>query len=137
MILFENGIIKLDYAPATDILEVAYPDLEGFLLSEVKHSINILIDNVINYDVKRVLLDATRTVIAVSDEESREVATYLAAGLMKSRVQKVARVQSASASVENTAQSNIRHINNSFLLPFQLQNFNLKPDAIGWLMSNH
>ena len=71
MLLFKNSIITLDYNPAADILEVAYPDLHGFLLPEIKHSIDIMIDNVKNYDVKRILLDSTRTVISVSDEESK------------------------------------------------------------------
>lgn len=135
MILFDNSIIKIDYTPATDILEVAYPDLEGFLLSEIKHSIIVLVENVKNYDVKRVLLDASRTIISVSEEESREIATYLAAGLVCTRVQKVARIQSPSDHVETTAQGNIRYIHTSLSLPFQLQNFITKAEAVGWLMS--
>lgn len=136
MILFQNSIIKLDYNPATDILEVAYPDLHGFLVPEIKHSINTLVENVKNYDVKKILLDSTKTVISVTDEESREVTTCLATGLIKTRVQQIARLQSPSTTVEKTAQGNIRHIQESLSLPFQLKNFNSKADAIEWLMSN-
>ena len=135
MILFKNSIIQLDYNPAADILEVGYPDLHGFLLPEIKHSIDIMIANVRNYDVKRVLLDSTKTIISVSEEESREVATYLAGGLMKTRVQKVARLQSASAAVEATAQGNIKHIREAQALPFLLQNFTVKAAAVAWLTS--
>lgn len=71
MVLFDNSLIKLDYDPATDILAVEYPDLHDFLLSEIKRSIDTLVDTVKHYDVKRLLLDSTRTVVAVSDEESR------------------------------------------------------------------
>ena len=133
MLLFKNSIITLDYNPAADILEVAYPDLHGFLLPEIKHSIDIMIDNVKNYDVKRILLDSTRTVISVSEEESKEVTTYLAAGFMKTRVQKLARLQSGVAAVEATAQGNIKHITETLPLPFQLQNFTSKAEAIAWL----
>lgn len=136
MLLFKNSVIKLDYNPAADILEVGYPDLHGFLLPEIKHSIDIMVDNVKSYDVKRVLLDSTRTVISVSDEESREVAVYLAAGLVKTRVRKVARLQSARASVETTAQGNIKHIIESQALPFRLQNFTVRTEAIVWLISH-
>lgn len=135
MILFKNSVIKLDYSPATDILEVEYPDLHDYLLPEIKHTINIMVDTVKNYDVKRVLLDSTRTVISVSDEESREIATFLASGLMKTRVQKVARVQSTSATVETTAQGNIKHIKSGWSLPFQLQNFKSKAEAVEWLIA--
>lgn len=136
MILLDNGLLKLDYSPSTDILEVEYPDLHDFMLSEIRHNINILIDTVRYYDVKRVLLDSTRTVISVSDEESREVAMYLAAGLMKTRLQKVARVQSPSEAVEKTAQGNMRHIKETQSLPFELQNFTSKTEALDWLKSN-
>lgn len=133
MILFKNSVISLNYNPAADILEVGYPDLHGFLLPEIKHSIDIMIDNVRNYDVKRVLLDSTRTVISVSEEESRQVALYLAAGLMRTRVQKVARLQSASNAVETTAQGNIKHIQESQTLAFDLKNFTSKAEAVAWL----
>ncbi|RDV11498.1 hypothetical protein DXT99_24510 [Pontibacter diazotrophicus] len=123
----------MDYNPATDIMEVEYPDLHDYLLSEIKRSIDILLDTVNHYDVKRLLLDSTRTIISVGDKESREIATYLAAGLTKTRVQKVARVQSPSATVENTAQHNIRHISVSQKLPFELQNFSSKALALEWL----
>ncbi len=137
MILFQNSIIKLDYTPATDILEVEYPDLHGFLLNEIKTSINIMVDNVKNYDVKKLLLDSTKTIISVSEEESREIATYLATGLLNTRVQKVARVQSSSDTVETTAKGNIQHIQESWSLPFQLQNFVGKAEALNWLKSDY
>jgi hypothetical protein len=136
MILFQNSIIKLDYTPATDILDVEYPDLHGFMLPEIKLNIDIMVDNIVNYDVKKILLDSSHTIISVSAEESRDVATYLAAGLLKTRVQKVARVQSNNISVETTARNNMQHIQESLPLPFQLQNFTGKADAIDWLIGN-
>ncbi len=60
--------------------------------------------------LKKLLLSSTKTVILVSEEESREIASYLAISLLNTRVRKVARVQSDSLSVESTAQGNIRHI---------------------------
>lgn len=133
MILFKNSIIKLDYDPATDILEVDYPDLHGYLLPEIKHAITILVDYVKNYDVKRVLLDSTKTLISVSEEESREIATFLAAGLVQTRVQKLARLQSHTPQVEETAQENIRHIRETLPLSFKVHNFTSKTEALAWL----
>ncbi|MFD2513480.1 hypothetical protein ACFSRY_06350 [Pontibacter locisalis] len=133
MILFENSILKLDYNPATDILDVKYPDLHDFLLPEIKHSIDIMIDIIKNYDVKKLLLDSTSTLISVSDEESREVAVYLASGLTRTRVQKVARIQSPSVTVEKTAQGNLKHLQESTALPFELQNFASMTEALDWL----
>ncbi|GAB3197721.1 hypothetical protein ABID22_000775 [Pontibacter aydingkolensis] len=136
MILYDNSILKLDYDPATDILEVAYPDLHDFLLVEIKYSIDQLIENVNNYDVKRLLLDSSRTVIAVNGERSREITSYLAASLCKTRLQKLARLQSPDSTVEVTAQSNIKHIETHLHLPFVLRNFTSRKEACGWLTTN-
>ncbi|WP_114779370.1 hypothetical protein [Botryobacter ruber] len=133
MILFQNTIIKLDYNPATDILEVEYPNLHVFLLPEIKHSITIMAEYIRNYDVKRLILDSSKTTVSVSAEESRDVALFLAEGLMKTRLQKVARVQSVSSSVESTARENIKQINQNLQLTFQLRNFTHKADAVKWL----
>jgi hypothetical protein len=133
MILFENSIVKLDYDPATDIVDVAYPDLHGYLLPEIKHTITTMVDHIKNYDIKRLLLDSTKTLVSVSEEESREIATFLAAGIMRTRVEKVARVQSPSEDVEQRAQSNIRHLKQAQQLPFELRNFTSKAEAVAWL----
>jgi len=136
MILFENSVIKLDYDPVTDIAVVEYPDLHDYMLSEIKHSIDILVETIRNYDVKKLLLDSTRTVSSVKEEESRDIATYLAAGIMKTRVQKVARVQSPVSAVETRAQGNIKHIKESQALPFLLQNFTDGEEALAWLQGD-
>lgn len=136
MVLFENSVVKLDYDPTTDILVVEYPDLHDYLLSEVKHSIDKMLQIIRSYDIKYLLLDSTRTVSSVEENESREVATYLAAGIMKTRVLKVARVQSPMEAVEKRAQCNIKHIQESLPLPFQLKNFTEKAVALEWLQVN-
>ncbi|RDV12980.1 hypothetical protein DXT99_22195 [Pontibacter diazotrophicus] len=136
MILLNNTILRLDYDPSTDILAVDDPDLHYFLLTEIKHKIDTLVNTVINYDVKRVLLDSTKTVISVREADSRETALYLAAGLMKSRVRKVARVQSTCAAVETTAQLNFRHVKDTLLLSFQVQSFASRASARQWLVND-
>ncbi|NEM99126.1 hypothetical protein [Pontibacter burrus] len=133
MILFQNSLVTLTYKPATDVLEVQYPDLHGYLLPEIRHTINILVDMIRNYDVKRVLLDSTKTEISVSAEESREVTQWLAVGFMTTRLQKVARLQSKSEAVEKTAASNIAHVRQVNQLPFAVENFLDYNDAITWL----
>ncbi|MGV3539063.1 MAG: hypothetical protein ACO1OQ_04585 [Rufibacter sp.] len=133
MVLFENGILKLDYNPATDILEVAYPDLVGYLLPEIKNSIEVLIDTLVNYDVKRLLLDSSNTSVSVSPQESQEITVYLVTGLAKTRLQKVARLQSGSQAVESTAAHNVHHVKQKGLLTFPVENFTEKRQAVAWL----
>ena len=133
MILFENSVVRLDYDPTTDVVVVEYPDLHDYLLPEIKYSIDKMVEVIRNYDIKHLLLDSTRTVFSVGEEQSKEVAMYLAAGIMKTRVQKVARVQSPVEAVEKRAQGNIKHIQESQPLPFKLQNFTDSSVALEWL----
>ena len=135
MILFQNTLIKLDYEPSTDILTVAYPDLHTYLLPEINNSIDILISTVSNYDIKKVLLDSSKTSVAVAPEESQKISHHLADGFSKTRVQKVARLQSATHEVENLAQGNISEITREALLPFQIESFSDLNAAMSWLNS--
>ncbi len=133
MILLRNSIVELNYEPATDILEAAYPDLHDYLLPEIKHTIDAMVEIIKNYDISKLLLDSSRTSILVSKERSAEISMHLAAGLAKTRLTKLARVQSQSTTVETTAQNNISQISTSLNLPFKLQNFTCKADALAWL----
>ena len=134
MILHQNSIIKLEYNPATDILDVKYPDLQKFILFEVKESLKLMVNTIRNYDVKRLLLDASHTVIELSDEENRELTIQLAAELSKTRLQKVARIQPADPNKEARAQENIKQIEKSSLLPFEIRTFSGRKEAIDWLI---
>ena len=133
MILFRNSILILDYTPSTDILEVDYPDFPDYLIPEIKNSLDILFEHVRSYDVKKLLIDSSKTMTDVQDEDSRVVALYLVNGLVKTRLQKIARVQSLVSSVENRAQENLKLIQQSVTLPFQFKNFTSKSDAFNWL----
>ncbi|WP_162426719.1 hypothetical protein [Pontibacter pudoricolor] len=133
MVLFENSIVKLDYDPATDIIEVAYPDLHTYLLAEIKYTIDLMVDIIKSYDIKKLLLDSSKTRIAVSEEESREISAYLARGFATTRIQKVARLQSPSQPIEKLAQNNIKSLEQTQILPFQLKNFSYKTEATAWL----
>lgn len=135
MILEKTSVITLDYNPATDILQADYPDLVSFQLPEIKRSLTLMVEAIRNYDVKKLLLDASKTTIEVSKEENHAVAMQLATDLVNTRLQKLARIQPINDKREINAQENIRQIKQAGLLPYQLKTFTNKPDAIAWLMS--
>ena len=136
MILHQNSIIKLDYNPATDILQVDYPDLHTFHLPEISESLVLLVETIRNYDVKRLLLDASKTIIEVSEEQNKQLTLQLASDLQKTRIQKVARIQPLDQTRELTAQENIKRIQQAGLLSYQIQTFISKDEALAWLKKN-
>ena len=135
MIIQPNSPIRMDYNPATDILSVDYPDLENLLLPTIKHSLLTLVEAIKSYDVKKLLLDASRTIVSVSEEENREVTLQLASELAKTRLEMIARVQPVDPAHETRAQANIDRVKQAGLLPYQLQTFNTREAAMQWLLT--
>ena len=134
MIIFQNTLVKLDYDPATDIGVIEYPDLHDYLLPEIKHSIDLLVDTIRSYDVKRLILDGTKTVSTVDVEQGRAIAAYMTAGLMRTRIQKLARIQSLNDMVDKRAQDNEKYVKETQVPPFLIQAFKSKGEAIDWLL---
>lgn len=135
MILLQNSILRLEYDPATDILQVRYPDLQSFHLSEIKHSLKVMVDTIRNYDVRRLLLDARYTVVELNDEENQRLTMELAAMLAQTRLIKVARVQPYDAENESRAQRNIEAARYAGLMPYEVRTFRDFPEAFVWLKS--
>lgn len=136
MILHQNSLIKLEYNPATDVLQAEYPDLDRLHLSEIKHNFSMMVEIIRNYDVKRLLLDASQTDVSLSDEENRQVGMELAAELAKTRLQKLARIQPHDPGKEIKAQVNINLMKQAGLLPFELENFSNRAQALAWLQQS-
>ena len=133
MILIDNGVIKLEYNPATDIVHVNYPDLHGYLIPEINYNIDIIVDQIKSYDIKNMLLDARQTAVSIDAEASRKVAVYLASSLAQTRLKKVARVASPNPDLEKRSEGTIQTINATIDLPFQLMSFSDMEEAVKWL----
>lgn len=134
MILHQSSIIKLEYNPTTDILEVEYPDLEKFMLSEIRHALTLMVETIRNYDVKRLLLDASKTSVNVSEEENTQLTLQLAKDLATTRLQKLARITPSNQYREIKAQENINQAKQSGAMPYLLESFTNRAIAIEWLV---
>lgn len=135
MILLENSILRLDYDPATDILCVRYPDLQRFHLSEIKHSLQVMVETIRNYDVRKLLLDARTTAIELNNEENKQLTLAFAAMLSKTRLLKVARLKPFILEDEARAQQNIDAARAAGLLTYEVSTFTSLEEAIAWLQA--
>ncbi len=133
MILLENSILQLEYNPATDILRVRYPDLQRYHLSEIKHSLQVMVETIRNYDVRKLMLDASTTSVEIDDEQNRQLTLELAGMLAKTRLLKVARVRPFVAEVETRAQQNIEVARAAGLLTYEVGTFTSCEEAMRWL----
>ena len=134
MILYENGYIRLDYAPSTDILCIEYPDMQEFELLHIHKAINIILEAITNYDIKKCLLDTSNTEMEVGDDNHSVVMHHLASGFMNTRLQKVARVASGNAAREKRVDSFVREVQQEAKPVIAYQNFTDRAAAVDWLL---
>ncbi|QHL88889.1 hypothetical protein GU926_16215 [Nibribacter ruber] len=129
MIIFQNGLLTLDYEPSTDILFVEWPDIQAFVMPEIKQALQILVDHIKNYDIKRLLIDASKTNLEVQTEEYTVLLKEFGTNLMTTRLEKLARIQTGSGSRENSVQQARKETQ----FTVRLENFTNKEEALDWL----
>ena len=133
MIIY-SGIITLDYNPATDVLATSMPDVRQFGMAEVSFCLGLIVENIRNYDIKKLLLDASNSLVEVEDEAYKAMATKFAMDLMKTRLKKIARVETADAKREEKSAKMSRELKQELNLPMEFRNFSSKEEAMGWLL---
>jgi hypothetical protein len=138
MILYKNGLMVLDYNPGTDILSVALPDVQHFGLTELERSLDIVSEHIKNYDIKRLLLDSSKAVVEVVDDQSyKQVVTVFIANLMKTRLEKVARIGSTISSQEERSATVTTQVRQELNSSIEVQSFMSKVAATNWLTARN
>ncbi|WP_169788140.1 hypothetical protein [Rufibacter tibetensis] len=133
MLLYHNSILKLEYDPSTDILEMTWPDLTIGHLSEVKQALQTMVETVRDYDIKKLLVDGTKASITIPDQDHTELDLKLAKDFTSTRLQKIARIESTDFKREFKAEKNRHTIHQNLNIPFLMQNFPDRTSALNWL----
>ncbi|KAA3437573.1 hypothetical protein [Rufibacter hautae] len=133
MLLYQDSILQLTYDPATDILEMDWPDLTPSYLPETKQALQALVETVRDYDVKNLLVDGSKASVTISDEENATLLLKIAQEFNATRLRKVARIASTDLRRETAADENLFRIQHSLDLHYQMQNFTDRAQAMTWL----
>jgi hypothetical protein len=127
--VIHSGIVTLDYSPTEDILIAFMPDVKQFGMSEANYCLDIIIDSIKAYDIKRLLLDSRESLVEVEEEAYKVVTKKFASDLMGTRLRKIARVLPKNVKREGKSAKIAKDLN----LPVQFQSFSNPSDAIMWL----
>ena len=130
MILFQNGLIKLNYDPATDILSVDMPHISYDMASDFKRALDIVVENIRNYDVKKLLVDARKSIIEIDPDIYAAVVADFSRQLSTTRLQKGARVVSENNQREEIVQKSVEEEQPGLVY----RTFTDASEAIAWLM---
>ena len=127
--IIPSVLLKLDYTPSTDILAVEWPDVHSYTLNEVKDTLTEILNTIRHYDVKRLLIDAKSTVVSVGQEEYATISSAFSQKLLTTRLEKLARLESASSAREAQVKEMIK--NNTSRIAFK--SFTSREEAYNWL----
>ncbi|KAA3436918.1 hypothetical protein [Rufibacter hautae] len=135
MILYQNGLIELDYNPATDVLHVTLPDAHHIGISELKRSLDTIASYIQSYDVKKLLLNSSNTLLHdMDDTVYRGVVAQFFTDLKKSRLQRIARVGTQTPSHEIRSANVTAALRQELAASFVLETFPSEPNALQWLL---
>ncbi|WP_026464394.1 hypothetical protein [Adhaeribacter aquaticus] len=137
MVIYNNGLITLDYNPAVDILKVELPNVAQFGVLELSRSLDIVAENIKNYDIKNLLLDSSNVVVEdIQDDAYKSVVENFILTLTKSRLKKLARVNTAVIKHEERLARVTSDVSQKFNIPIAIKMFSDLPEANTWLLQN-
>lgn len=139
MILYQNSFVVLDYEPTTDILAFEWPNVEAYLLPEAKRTLKTLVEYVRNYDVKRLLIDESKTTVSpelIDSPEYKEVLMEFVCDLTKTRLQKSARIVALDKDREAKTKKLTTEIIQEIKLNISNKDFTNKSEAQSWLLAS-
>lgn len=135
MILYQDNVVKLDYSPANDVIELVWPDMQEVYFPEIKQALNKTVEAIRLYDVKNLLIDASNTSAAFNTSESQALSMELVKELSFTRLQRMARVESQDIAREQANVAQLREIKKATELSFEFQTFADKASALEWLQA--
>src|SRR5688572_13274413 len=131
MILYQNSLMQLDFDPAKSLMVVNWPNFEAYSLADTKLALSRLINTVKNYEVKKLLVDATNARIGVGPEEYEEIVRHFSALLTETPLEMIARVMTTDPDRETRAKNMEQHLPGNI----RLQNFGNVSEAKAWLLN--
>ena len=131
MVLHTDRYFEHIYDVKYDLVCVKWPTIENLYLPEILNSIKLLVENIRNYNIRHLLIDATETKAPSSNEDANKVVNALLNGLENSRLEKLARVESEIQERESMLKQMIPEINRS--VNYEIKFFKDIASALKWL----
>ena len=131
MVLYESKLLVLTYDASTDVLSLEWPDVREFIMPEMEKEVTILIDTIIHYDIKKLVVDTSHASIQVNDAQYQEFLIAFATRLTHTRLQKFARI--ITAEPEKETQINTAKETTHIAQLIDCRSFSTMEEAKSWL----
>lgn len=133
--LIYSGIITLDYNPKTGVLTTTMPDVREFGTEDVSFCLGLIVESITNYDIEKLLLDSSKSVMEVEDEAYKAITMKFGIDMIETRLKKIARVRTADARREEISAKVSKELRQELNLPLEFRDFASKDEALAWLLS--
>jgi len=137
MILEKDSLLNFSYDTTTHILSVTYPDVTGIPIPQIENSMEKLCRNVVNYDVKKLLLDLRSGLRGITETQYQELANKLLTELSQTRLEKVARVLPQNPAREYLVEHYAQVIRQDLTVNFTDRSFSDMDEAMAWLLEGN
>ena len=131
MVLHSDRYFEHLYDVKLDLVSVKWPTIESIYLPEILNSVSILVENVINYNIRNMLVDARETKLLADYLDADKVVHLFIDGLSKSRLEKLARIESSITEREIMLKLLASNMNSKY--QYETRFFNDYDSAFKWL----
>src|SRR5689334_17099400 len=136
MILEQDSLLNFNYDIISHVLVVRYPDLTGIPLPQIKNSLDKLYRNVVNYDIKKLLLDLRQGLRGLTEAQYQELTNDFLKQLSQTRLKKVARILPENPAREYLVEHYAEVLREDINVNFLDQSFDNTADAMAWLQDD-
>ena len=130
MQLYKSRNIILRYNIASAILSVEWPTRKEPSISEVRQSLQVLVNYIRKYNIENLLLNESENVFLPHKAEYKLIVTQFKRALQSTRIKRVARVMTSQIEREEAIKNLIKILEPEVVL----RNFNTRTAAIAWLV---
>lgn len=136
MILENDSLLEFDYDTTTHILSVFYPDMTGIPYAQIQNSLTKLYRNVVNYDVKKLLLDLRQGLRGLTEVQYRELTNDFLKQLSQTRLEKIARILPENPAREYLVEHYAQVLRQDITINFKDRSFADAAEAKAWLLED-
>jgi hypothetical protein len=128
-----SNLVELRYYEEAAALYARWPNNDRFMPRDFQYTFTLLMDTIEKFKAKKLIIDSGSNYNNLSEADYRYISELLFSGLMYAGIEKVARIFSPFAGIEENFKKHNQQVRNEMGAGFELQNFAYLESALFWL----
>ena len=133
MVLYKDLTLEIELYNDLNVLYIEWFEQTVFRMSDFEFSFHIVMENIVQYRIKKILVKTSKTIIHLPNEEYLSVIGLLQSGLAHSRIRKIAKLFIDKSPRDLDCKQFFKDMLNEMQLEIDFRNFDTKAEALAWL----